>query len=143
MLHKISGTTSCLSPAQRKTQQHDWRSISLLTAFHFPLSRKGMTHQKVPPPGREQLRDPAAKPPAGISEHLSPPRLAFHTVQGQHRCFSKPAPVPGGVITAASWAHLPQQHLGGQSHFLSGSLQEGNSCLATVTKNLSSSIMSW
>lgn len=36
---------------------------SLLIAFYFPQSRAGVTHQNVPLPGREQLRDPAAKPP--------------------------------------------------------------------------------
>lgn len=115
-------------------------SVSLLIAFYFPLSRTGMTHQNVPLPGREQLRDPAAKPPL---EYQSICKAIFFY---QHRDFSKAAPTPGECIIAASRAHLQKQHLGGHSRFFSGSPQEGKSCLATVTKKKicpSSAIMSW
>lgn len=106
-----------------------------------------MTHQKVPPPGREQLRDPAAEPLLEYQSIYPPPRGSpfkqCKAIFYQHPSFSKAALMPGECITAASWAHLPEQHLGGHSRFLSGSLQEGSPRLATATKNPSSAIMSW
>lgn len=71
---------------------------SLLIAFYFPQSRAGVTHQNVPPPGREQLRDPAAKPPL---EYQSICKAIFFY---QHRGFSKAALTPGECIIAASRA---------------------------------------
>lgn len=89
-----------------------------------------MTHQKVPPPGREQLRDPAAEPLLEYQSICPPRGSPFKQCKAifyQHHSFSKAAPMPGECIMAASWAHLPEQHLGGHSRFLSGSPQEGDS----------------
>lgn len=71
---------------------------SLLIAFYFPQSRAGVTHQNVPLPGREQLRDPAAKPPLEYQSICK--AIFFH----QHRGFSKAALTPGECIIAASGA---------------------------------------
>lgn len=103
--------------------------------------------RKSPRQAENSSETPQLNPCWNIRASIPPPRGSpfkqCKAIFYQHPSFSKAALMPGECITAASWAHLPEQHLGGHSRFLSGSLQEGSPRLATVTKNPSSAIMSW
>lgn len=60
-------------------------SAALLIACHFPASSAELHRRDSPerPPARHRpAKRPRSYTPAGISQHLSPLRLAFQTVQG-------------------------------------------------------------
>lgn len=66
-------------------QWHDMGSVALLIARHFPASSAELHRRDSPerPPARHgPAKRPRSYTPAGISQHLSPLRLAFQTVQG-------------------------------------------------------------
>lgn len=135
VLHKLEQPhlASLLPP-----QEHGCRSESLPRAFYFPLSRAGVTHQNVPPPGGEQLRGPAAKPllayqsictPTPPPPHSHPtcssPFKQCKAIFWQHRCFFKGGAGAGGMHYRRIPSPMLEQHLGGHSRFLSGSALPG------------------
>lgn len=70
----------------------------------LPLSRRRRDSTELPPARRRTAPRPRSYTPAGISEHMSPPRLAFHTAQGH--LLPAPAVFKGSVDARGIYYHI-------------------------------------